>query len=470
MEQEPYIGRIRAYNAENPKTYRITTFGCQMNAHDSEKLAGMLAEMGYAPAVDEQSADLIVYNTCCVRESAENRIFGNLGWLKHLKETRKDLRIAVCGCMAQRDSAVEKIRGTYQHVDIVFGTFNLHKFPQLLCDNIETGSRIIDIWKEHGEFGETPDAWAGGVSQETRPAPALRADRHRASVNIMYGCDNYCSYCIVPYVRGAERSRPHEEVVAEIANLAADGAREILLLGQNVNSYRSDGKDFTGLLERILGNPGCDGVRRIRFMTSHPKDVSDGLIGVIARSDRICKHFHLPVQSGSTSVLSRMNRKYTKQGYLDLVGRIRDRIPGIAFTTDIIVGFPGETEADFQDTLGVVEKVRFHGAYTFLYSKRSGTPAAEMDGQVPEDIANGRFRRLLDAVNPIVLGRNREMEGTVVKVLCDGFEIKDGTGIITGRADNNTIVHFHGDRELVGNIVNVRVTEGKPFYVMGEMT
>jgi len=442
------------------KKYLINTFGCQMNAHDSEKLAGIIEQMGYTATDDEKQADLIVFNTCCVRESAENKIYGNIGHLKHLKKTQKDLKIAICGCMTQQDGALERIRAKCSHVDIVFGTFNLHKLPQLLRDNAESGRMVVDIWKDHDETDSGLDGdLSGRIANRTAP--------HKASVNIIYGCDNYCSYCIVPYVRGRERSRPHWDILAEAAELSADGVKEILLLGQNVNSYNSNDVDFTALLELLATGERFKGIERIRFMTSHPKDMSDVLIDVIASNDKICKHIHLPVQAGSSAVLERMNRGYTKEGYLALIDKIKAKIPNASFTTDIIVGFPGETESDFEDTLDIVRKVRFNGVYTFLYSKRSGTPAADMSGQVPEDTANERFQKLLDVVNPIVFDRNREMVGRAETVLCDSYELKDGVGILTGRTDNNIITHFRGNDELVGETVQVKITEAKPFYLFG---
>jgi len=445
------VERVRIDYAENGR-YHIATFGCQMNAHDSEKLAGLLAEMGYTPASGEKDADVIVYNTCCVRENAENKVYGKLGYLKHLKESRPGMKIALCGCMMQQDAVVDKLQKVYRHVDVVFGTYNLDRFPELLLSSYESGGMVVDVWKEHGEVAED--------------LPTLRDNPHKAGVNVMYGCNNFCTYCIVPYVRGRERSRTPADVLAEVARAAENGAKEILLLGQNVNSYGHGLEAPMTFAQLLYAVSEVNGVERVRFMTSHPKDLSDELIAAVRDNPKICKHVHLPFQSGSTDVLRRMNRRYTKDEYLSLAKKIQAEIPGVALTTDIIVGFPGETEADFQDTLDVARQVRFHGTYTFLYSKRSGTPAAAMDNQVPDDTAHERFDRLLTEVNDIVFDRNRAQEGNTVTVLAEDFDAK--RSVVTGRADDNTLVHCKGTEADLGKLLRIKITEGKPFYLMGE--
>ena len=432
----------------------IRTFGCQMNAHDSEKIAGMAREMGYELAGDELTADLVVYNTCCVRENAENRFFGNLGKMNHRKNAGENFTAAVCGCMTQQSAAAERIKDKCPLVDIVFGTLNIGDFPDMLLESLTTGRQVVRIRREHGE----------GFSDDL---PMERESAFKASVNIMYGCDNFCSYCIVPYVRGRERSRPAGSILKEAAELAGRGVKEIMLLGQNVNSYGKGVQEggFAYLLGEICKIPG---VGRIRFMTSHPKDLSDELIDRIAREQKICRHIHLPLQSGSTGILRKMNRGYTKEGYLELVGRIRGRIPGVKITTDIIVGFPGETEEDFSDTLDAAQRARFDGAFTFVYSKRTGTPAADMPGQIARDVMNERFRRLLDTLNPIFLEENGKLQGQTLEVLAEEPSPR-GDGFLTGRTDGNAIVHFKGDKGLIGRLVKVRITGCRTFYLTGDL-
>ena len=449
--QDEYMEKIKVAYAKGRK-YCITTFGCQMNAHDSEKLAGMLAQMGYEAVADEKDADVIIYNTCCVRENAEKKVYGKLGYLKHVKASKPHMKIALCGCMMQQDAVVAKLQKTYRQVDVIFGTYNLDRFPSLLHAAYETDGMIVDVWREHGEVAED--------------LPMVRENPYKAGVNVMYGCNNFCTYCIVPYVRGRERSRKPEDVVAEVALAAQNGAKEILLLGQNVNSYGlglAEPISFAELVEKVAA---VSGVERVRFMTSHPKDLSDELIAVVRDNPKVCSHVHLPFQSGSTALLRRMNRKYTKDDYLDLAKKIQATIPDVALTTDIIVGFPGETEEDFCETLEVVRQVRFHGAFTFLYSKRSGTPAAAMDDQVPDEVAKERFNRLVEEVNRIVYERNRAQEGRTVSVLAEGYDA--ARGIVTGRADDNSIVHCAGNEADAGKLLDVRIVEGKPFYLMGE--
>jgi len=441
-----------ALTGKQPTAF-INTFGCQANVHDSEKIAGLLREIGYGQAKDEAEAELIVYNTCCVRENAENKLLGHLGEVKKAKATRPELKIALCGCMMQQDTAVEKIRQSYPYVDVIFGTFNLHKLPELLAASIEGKRQTIDIWQSHENIQED--------------VPVEREHSFKASVNIMFGCDNFCTYCIVPYVRGRERSRKSEDIIKECEALAASGVKEILLLGQNVNSYGAgldEDINFAQLLRKINE---IEGLKRIRFMTSHPKDLSDEMISAIANCDKICNHVHLPVQAGSDKVLEKMNRSYTKHDFLELVRKLRAVSPDIRITTDIIVGFPGETEEDFEDTLDVVRQARFQNAFTFKYSKRTGTPAAIMDEQVPDEVVGRRFTRLLDELTPIVYEISASNIGKVVSVLVEGVNEGD-TNLLTGRADDNSIVHFKAATAQIGDIVDVKITGCKTFYLVGE--
>lgn len=436
--------------AEHRKTYHIVTFGCQMNAHDSEKLAGILQNMGYSLATDTTDAGLVVFNTCCVRENAENKVYGHLGYMKHLRQTNPGLLVAVGGCMPQQESAMQRLIKDGA-ADIIFGTHNLHTFGELLTKAVDGGERVSEIWSEapevHSEYLAT-----------------VRETPWRSGINIMYGCDNYCSYCIVPYVRGRERSREVADILAEARALLDDGVVEIMLLGQNVNSYAYG---FPALLRELskLGAP------RIRFMTSHPKDLSRELIAAVKECDNICRHIHLPVQSGSNNVLAAMNRGYSREHYLNILEDLRREMPDMTVTTDIIVGFPGESEADFADTLDLVRRARFGGAFTFLYSKRTGTKAADMDKQVDADVANERFMRLLDTLNPIALEINKDAEGKTVRVLVDKLD----KNTYTGRADNNLPVHFPNNPEttgppLLGQIVPVRITQAKTFFLIGELS
>ena len=436
-----------------PMTYFVKTFGCQMNARDSEKLVGILEQIGYVEGNDEHS-DFIVYNTCTVRENANNKVYGRLGYLQNYKKKNPFMKIALCGCMMQEPEVVENIKKHYKFVDIVFGTHNIFKFAEILCNNIESGSQVIDIWKD--------------TNQIVEDLPVKRKFSFKSGVNIMFGCNNFCSYCIVPYVRGRERSRKPEEIIKEIKRLVADGVVEVMLLGQNVNSYGKNLETpmtFAELLREIEKIPGLE---RIRFMTSHPKDLSDELIQVMAESQKICRHLHLPLQSGSSRILKEMNRRYTKEQFLALAEKIKAAVPGISLTTDIIVGFPGETEEDFEETLDVVRNVRFDSAFTFIYSKRTGTPAAAMENQVPEDVVKERFDRLLKEVQDIsaeVCGRDVH---TVQQVLVE--EVNDHSPeLMTGRMSNNTVVHFPGDASMIGSLVDVYLEESRGFYYMGRI-
>lgn len=432
-------------------TAHVKTFGCQMNARDSEKLRGILREIGYASA-ESEDADLVLYNTCTVRENANNKVYGRLGVLQGSKKKNPYMRIGLCGCMMQEDDVVAKLRESYRFVDLVFGTHNLYKFAELLTTMLLSGRMTVDIWEDTDRIVED--------------LPVERKYPFKSGVNISFGCDNFCSYCIVPYVRGRERSREPEDILREIRRLAADGVIEIMLLGQNVNSY---GKTLTEPFSfaKLLGEAAkIDGIQRIRFMTSHPKDLSDELIDTMAETEKICTHLHLPLQSGSSRILAKMNRHYDKEHYLALAERVRKRIPEIALTTDIIVGFPGETEEDFAETLDVVRRVRYESAFTFIYSKRTGTPAASAPDQVPETVIRDRFDRLLAEVQQIAAERSELLRGRTLPVLVEECNRQDSS-LVTGRLSNNSVVHFPGDASLIGQIVPVTLTESKGFYYVG---
>ncbi len=463
-EKEPYrqyyyIDKCREIILERKKenkrdlTFYVETFGCQMNARDSEKLRGILEDIGFI-RTDSEEADIVLYNTCTVRENANIRVYGRLGHLKTLKKNNPNMIIALCGCMMQEKEVVELISKKYRHVDLIFGTFNIYKLAELLYEALISDSMVIDI-------KESTDT----IVEEL---PVDREYRFKSGVNIMYGCDNFCSYCIVPYVRGREKSRKPEEIICEIERLASDGVKEVMLLGQNVNSYGKGLEphvDFASLLEKAAH---VDGIERVRFMTSHPKDLSDELIEVMTKEPKVCRHLHLPLQSGSSRILKIMNRRYDKEKYLGLVERIRSRIPDISLTTDIIVGFPGETEEDFEETLDVVRKVGYDSAFTFIYSKRTGTPAAKMSDQIPEDVIKDRFDRLLALVKEKAYERCARFEGRVMPVLVESLNAQD-PALVSGRLDSNLTVHFKGGMELIGKIVDVRLNECKGFYYLGEL-
>ena len=431
----------------------VVTFGCQMNFKDSEKLMGILSEIGYEET-DDEHADLVLYNTCTVRENANLKIYGRLGYLSKIKEKNPEMIIGLCGCMMQEPQVVEKLNKSYRFIDIIFGTHNIFLLAQLLYERLISGHKVEDIWD--------------GTTEIVEELPTVRKYDFKSGVNIMYGCNNFCSYCIVPYVRGRERSRNPEDIIDEIKQLVANGVVEIMLLGQNVNSYGKTLENpitFAQLLQRI---EDIEGLKGIRFMTSHPKDLSDELIKVMAKSKKICKQMHLPLQSGSSRLLKIMNRHYNKEQYLTLVEKLRKEIPDIGITTDIIVGFPGETEEDFEETLDVVEKAQYDSAFTFIYSKRSGTPAAKMPDQVPEDVVKDRFDRLLSLVNSISKEKTKALEGSVQEVLVEEVN-KKIPGYVSGRLSNNSVVHFPADVSLIGSLVNVKLEEAKGFYYMGEM-
>lgn len=445
---------LQAMEAElgRKPTFFVQTFGCQMNARDSEKLSGILKAVGYVPA-DSEEADFVIYNTCTVRENANNKVWGRLGYLNAAKKRNPHRKIALCGCMMQEPEVIQRIQKSYPFVNLVFGTHNIYKFAELLFLALQQRDAVIDIWKDTDRIVED--------------LPMERKYSFKSGVNIMFGCNNFCSYCIVPYVRGRERSRRPEDIVREIRRLAEDGVVEVMLLGQNVNSYGKNLEPpvtFAGLLREV---EKIEGISRIRFMTSHPKDLSDELIGVMGASSKICKHLHLPLQSGSSRILKQMNRRYDKEQYLSLVEKIRAAVPDIALTTDIIVGFPGETEEDFQETMDVVYRVGYDSAFTFIYSKRTGTPAAAMEQQVPEDVVKERFDRLLTEVQRIAAQKAERLMGRTEAVLVEEVNAR-ASGLVTGRLSNNLIVHFPGTEDLIGKLVNVKLKECKGFYFYGQ--
>ncbi len=429
-------------------------FGCQMNARDSEKLLGVLRSAGFQET-DSEDADFVIYNTCTVRDNANQRVFGRLGVLNGYKKKNPQMKVALCGCMMQEDLVIEKLRRSYSFVDLIFGTHNLYKFAELLYRCYTEKGMIVDIWEDTDKIVED--------------LPVDRKFPFKSGVNIMFGCNNFCSYCIVPYVRGRERSRAPGEILREIKELAADGVKEVMLLGQNVNSYGKEpaGMGFLTFPELLREVEKVEGIERIRFMTSHPKDLSDELIEVMGQSKKICRHLHLPLQSGSTRILEKMNRRYTKESYLALAEKIRRAIPDISLTTDIIVGFPGETKEDAEDTIDVIRKVQFDNAFTFVYSKRTGTPAAAME-QVPDGEVRENFDRILACVQETARERVKRFEGQVLPVLVEEINEQDNL-LVTGRLSNNTVVHFPGDASLIGEIVDVKLTKCEGFYYIGEM-
>lgn len=442
-EQSEKLGR--------PLTANITTFGCQMNARDSEKLVGILERMGYVEVPDE-NADFVIYNTCTVRENANLRVYGRLGYLHSLKKKNPHMMIGLCGCMMQEAQVVEKLKKSYSFVNLIFGTHNIYKFAELVVSSLLSDRMIIDIWKDTDKIVED--------------LPVERKYPFKSGVNIMFGCNNFCSYCIVPYVRGRERSRNPKDIIREIERLVKDGVVEVMLLGQNVNSYGKNLEEPMTFAQLLTEIEKIEGLKRIRFMTSHPKDLSDELIEVMKNSKKICKHLHLPLQSGSSDILQKMNRRYDKEKYLNLVEKIRTAIPDISLTTDIIVGFPGETEEDFLETVDVVKKVRYDSAFTFIYSKRTGTPAAVMENQVPEDVVKDRFNRLLETVQTIGREMSARDTGKVMEVLVEEQNSQD-KHLMTGRLSNNLLVHFEGDTSLIGQLCQVRLDECRGFYYMG---
>ena len=460
QEQQEYIDKVNKINLGKNLKYIVLTMGCQLNENDSEKISGMIEEMGYTRTDKIEEADLIAFNTCCVRENAEDRLFGKLGEVKKYKEEKGTI-IAIGGCMMQEKHMVEKLKKSYPFFDIVFGPHTLYKFPEDVYNTLTTRKRIEDILDIDGEIIE-------GL-------PIRRDDKIKASVAIMNGCNNFCTYCIVPYVRGRERSRKAEDIIKEIEGLAKQGYKEITLLGQNVNSYmrveREKGEDvgpidsFAKLLRKVNEIPG---IERIRFISPHPKDFTDDVIEAIRDCDKVCKIIHLPLQSGSSKVLKDMNRKYTKEQYLQLVDKMKNKIPNVAFSTDIIVGFPGETEEDFEDTLDVVEKVCFEQVFMFIYSRRVGTPADKMENQVPEEIKHERFNRLKELVESQIELNNKKFVGTKQKVLVEG-KSKTNENMLTGRTDTNKVVNFEGPDELIGKMVDLKIASEHMWYLKGEI-
>lgn len=468
LRQIYFISRLQGILAKKREKlgrnirFSVVTFGCQMNAHDSEKLEGILLEAGFEPS-DEENADVIIYNTCTVRENANQKLYGHLGQLKARKKSNPEMLIGLCGCMMQQEDILDYIKEKFRFVDIVFGTFNVFMLAELLCRRYEENKQVIEVLRE-------------GTRSYENDLPENRKYSFKSGVNIMYGCNNFCTYCIVPYVRGRERSRTPEDILDDIKRLVKDGVTEVMLLGQNVNSY---GKKYMDESSIVAENPDydfptlltdvckIDGIRRVRFMTSHPKDLSDKLIEVIRDNPKVCRHMHLPVQAGSTRVLQAMNRHYTRERYLEIIDKLRKEVPDISITTDIMVGFPGETEEDFLETVDLVEKVGYDQVFTFIYSIRSGTPAADME-QVPEDIVKDRFDRLLKVVSEKARERVGRFKGTVNEVLVEDIDSHDDT-MVTGRMNNNTIVHFKGCAEMIGSYVNVKLTEEKGFYYIGEL-
>ena len=427
-----------------------------MNEHDSENLAGMLDAMGYEATLMTNDCDLIIYNTCAVRENAELKVYGNLGHLKLAKRKNPDLKIAVCGCMMQQPHVVKEIKSRYKHVDLVFGTHNLYKFPELLTNTMDSDKLLVDVWDVDGEVVE-----------------GLRSSRKfelKAFVNIMYGCNNFCTYCIVPYTRGRERSRTPEDIINEIKDLAAKGTKEITLLGQNVDSYGKTLEEDITFAELLRMVNEIEGIERIRFMTSHPKDISDEVIYAMRDCDKVCEFLHLPVQCGSSRLLKKMNRHYTKEDYLRIIEKAKAEIPDIAFSTDLMIGFPGETEEDLLDTIDVVEKVKYDNAFTFIYSKREGTPAAKMEDQILENVKHERFNRVLSKVNEILVDLNASYVGKTVEVLIEG-KSKTDESKFTGRTRQNKLVNFtvkNPEANLLGTLMNVKITESNTFSLVGE--
>ena len=462
-EELEYIEKVKKINEGKNLKYNVFTMGCQLNENDSEKLCGILEEMGYEKTKNQKEADIALFNTCCVRENAEDRLFGKLGELKKLKE-EKGILIAIGGCMMQEKHITDKIKQSYPYVDIIFGTHTLYKFPEDLYKALEEKRKIEDVIDVDGEIYE-------GL-------PIKRDSKIKASVTIMNGCNNFCSFCIVPYVRGRERSRSPRDIINEIRELAKEGYKEITLLGQNVNSYLRVEREksipfeeyegvhsFATLLEAINK---IDGIERIRFVSPHPKDFTDDVIEAIAKCDKVCKLIHLPLQSGNTRVLKVMNRKYTKEQFLDLVDKMKEKIPNLTLSTDIIVGFPGETEEEFEDTLDVVRKVNFEQVYMFIYSRRVGTPGDRMENQIPEEIKHERFNRLKDLVEGGIEENNKKYIGTYQKVLVEG-ESKNNKDMLTGRTDSNKVVVFEGSKDLINKIVDLKILSEHMWYLKGKI-
>jgi len=459
MLQLEYVEKLKTIVSKKEEalgrklTAQVTTFGCQMNARDSEKLLGILKAAGFEETESDE-ADFVIYNTCTVRDNANQRVYGRLGALKHNKKKNPEMRIALCGCMMQEPSVIEKLKKSYNFVDLIFGTHNVFCFAQLMCEMYESDKPVISVWESTDKIVEE--------------LPIERKYSFKSGINIMFGCNNFCSYCIVPYVRGRERSRSPRDIIDEITRLVADGVVEIMLLGQNVNSYGKNLEEPVTFAELLKMIEEIEGLKRIRFMTSHPKDLSDELIKVMAESKKICHHIHLPLQSGSSRLLKEMNRHYDKESYLELVNKIRNAIPDIAITTDIIVGFPGETYEDVLDTIDVIKKAQFDNAFTFIYSKRTGTPAAKLPNQVDEATVKKHFDMVLSTVQDMARERTARFDGMEVEVLCEEVNDSDSS-FIDARMEYNTVVHLKGSKDLIGQIVKVKLTEFHGFYYTGEL-
>lgn len=448
-KQYEYMKKIK--DRTSGLKYYINTMGCKLNENDSEKISGMLNEMGYTETDMFENANLVVFNTCCIRENAEEKVFGKLGELKNIKE-KNNMIICFAGCMSQEPHVIEKIKKSYSQVDIIFGTHNIYKFPEMLYSKLEGQKKVFDVWNIDGEVFE-------GL-------PIKRVTGTSAAVTIMNGCNNFCSYCIVPYTRGRERSRKPKDILKEIEELAKNGYNEVMLLGQNVNSY-SGGENY-GFANLLRDIDKIEGINIVRFMSPHPKDFTDDVIDAIAECDSICKVIHLPLQSGSSNVLKLMNRKYTKESYLNLVDKIRAKIPQVAFTTDIIVGFPGETEEDFQETLDVVQKVKYEQIFMFIYSVRKGTKAETMPNHVPEETKSERFSRLKELADKLTEEENIKYIGTIQDILVEG-ESKTNKDMLSGRTRTNKIVIFEGDKNLIGHNIKVKITSQHAWYLRGEL-
>jgi tRNA-2-methylthio-N6-dimethylallyladenosine synthase len=436
------------------KKFLIRTYGCQMNEHDTEVMAGIFGELGFESTDDTNEADIILLNTCAIRENAENKVFGELGHLKPLKLEKPELIIGVCGCMSQEESVVNKILQKNQHVDLIFGTHNIHRLPQLIKDSLMSKEMVIEVWSKEGDIVES--------------LPRSRKGKVKAWVNIMYGCDKFCTYCIVPYTRGKERSRHPEDIIHEVRDLARQGYKEVTLLGQNVNAYGKDLEEIEYGLGDLMDEIRKIDIPRIRFTTSHPRDFDDHLIEILAKGGNLVEHIHLPVQSGSSEMLKLMARKYTRESYLELVGKIKEAIPNAVLTTDIIVGFPNETDEQFEETLSLVKEVEYDMAFTFIYSPREGTPAAKMQDNIPLEVKKQRLQLLNDTLNEISLRKNLVYKDQIVEVLVEG-ESKKNPDVLTGHSRGNKVVNFKGPKSLIGEIVNVKVKESKTWTLTGDL-
>ncbi len=438
----------------NGKYYLLKTYGCQGNLADSERIAGLLETLGFVKTNDDEKADVIIFNTCAIRENAENRVFGELGRIKNLKKNNPNLIMAICGCMPQEEKIVNIIKEKYDQVDIIFGTHNIHKLDEYLYDVYKTKNRVVEVYSYEGDIVEN--------------VPVVRDHNRKAWVNIMYGCDEFCTYCIVPYTRGKERSRKPEDIINEVNGLVEDGYLEVTLLGQNVNAYGKDFSDRNYTFANLLEDLSKTNITRIRFTTSHPRDLDDETISVMGKFKNIMPHLHLPVQSGSNKILKKMNRKYTKEDYLDKIAKLKKAVPGISITTDIIVAFPGEDEKDFLDTLDLVKKVDFEGAFTFIYSPREGTPAATYQNLLTEDEKKTRLLALNEIINDGYARGNKRFEGEIVKVLVDGVSNKNNN-ILTGYTEHEKVVNFAGDKELIGKIVDVKIEKAFSWHLRGKL-